>query len=779
MISRAFVGRAAEISTLERAYQDESVHTVLISGEAGLGKSRLVHEFTRRLGSHPLVLTGRCLEFGNDGLAYAPFLPLMRTLPQVSASRAELFSELLSTLERSAADRPVMLVLEDLHWADGASRELLSFLVANVMDPGVFMIATHRPPAGQFLLELGRSASVVRLTPAPLTRHEVGRQLAGLRQREPDPVTVTKVFERSQGNPLFVEALSQSPDDTPAELRELLLARLPELAAAAKHLLEVAAAAGVLAEHQVLQTVGGLPENELHQALRQLVGEHLLVVSGPGYAFRHALIRDAVYDSLLPAQRRSLHAALAEAASDPGQRSAHASAAGDHALALETSWQAAATVTFAEAARLHFLQRVLELWSEVDDAAAIVGVDRLTVLDHAIKASVETSSAPVGLRLCAEALALEPSVQRYLHQARLKNLTNASGDEDLRQALLLSPPDPLRGEVLAELASLKVFRGDTAGALADATAAHEIAERLGLSSLLAHAHTFLGLASSSDPVVAKEHFARARAVADPHALVTVATWESALLTAIGEYDTAIDVIQQGLGAAHQTYEFSRHGPILLVKWVQSLIGLGRFEEALELIDETQGGQDLPSLSNAALLISRADALLALGSADAAQSAVDSAQALLGPEPWVRSYRLRLRTAQARLTPERAAALYAAAIEDGLAEHPHEAWALVAAVKPHPLPDLPVIGPVDAAYRAEALGQTRPSAGTRARSGAMGLTARELDVLRLVAEGKSNRQIAQELFISGNTAGVHVSRILTKLGASTRTEAARKFLDAQR
>jgi hypothetical protein len=197
-----YVGRGAELAALLAAHRDDGVNAVLVSGEAGIGKSRLMHEFTTRLGARPLVLTGRCLEFGADAVPFAPFLAPLRMLVRAAADddpvsawlsgragpadRVVLFGAMLTLFERAADERPVVLVLEDLHWADGSSLQLLSFLVANLAHPDVFLAATHRPsngPLRQFAAELARVPSVRRIAPAPLSRYEVGR-LPGLRVGE-------------------------------------------------------------------------------------------------------------------------------------------------------------------------------------------------------------------------------------------------------------------------------------------------------------------------------------------------------------------------------------------------------------------------------------------------------------------------------------------------------------------------------------------------------------------------------------------------------------------
>ncbi|MGW6704032.1 ATP-binding protein [Streptomyces sp. NPDC054956] len=798
--SSTFIGRSAELTALRAAYQDENVSTVLVCGEAGIGKSRLVEEFTSRLGAAPLVLTGRCLQFGNDGLPFAPFLSPLRRLSAVPGD----FGEVLLALERSADTRPLILVLEDLHWADRSSLQLLTFLVANLAHSGVFLLGTHRAPSGplrRLVAELTRLPAVRQVTPTPLTRHETSRQLAGLLSREPDPAVVTRVFARSHGNPLFVEALGSSPDHTPAALSELLLAGLPELPAEAHQVLTLASVAGTEVDHEVLAAVCDLPAPDLHQALRLLVGEHLLLPTDTGYSFRHALIAQAVHDRLLPAERTLLHAGFAAALSTMPRRvaqlAAHAHAGGEHALALTASWEAAgqAKLAGAEPERMQLLRRVLELW---DTAPTPPGLDRLTVLDHAVEAALATSAVDSGLRWSAEALAVAPHPRRFYQRARLRNLGNSGGMDDLRTALELLPePSLLRGQVLADLAAAHVFTGDADQGRNHAQAALRIAETLDDAVLMARAHAYLGLAAGADPRTARHHFAAARRTADPQTAIDVATWESAFHVAMGSYAEAIEAVQSGLKTAHASFQYARHAPILVVKWVQALTATGRWTEALDLIDEALGEPELPQLSHAALLISRGEIHLAQGDPAAATAAAETAAPLIGDGPWARPYHLRLHTLRARLAP---GTDHPPAPAE-LAAHPHEAWALLAAVRPPELPDLPVVGPVDEAHRAMARGDLQSAARTwqalgrpfelalctdpepkpphppKGTPGLPGLTARELEVLHLVAEGKSNRQIAADLFISINTAGVHVSRILTKLNASTRTEAARKLLDA--
>lgn len=975
----AFVGRAAELAALQDAYRDPAVHTVLVGGEAGLGKSRLVAEFRTRLGARTVVAYGRCPEFGAKGVPFTPFVAVMRTLlrdqgvealatllpvrpalarwlPELAArsgaaeadtDRIRLFGEILTVLEQFSMTKPLVVVLEDLHWADDASLELLAFLVANVAEGDLFLVGTHRPadsePLRKLIASLRRDPSVRLLHPAPLTRHEVGRQLAALRGREPEPGTIGRIFERSRGIPLYVEALDPAPEDTPAELSELLLDHLSDLPDQAVSVLRLAAVAGSPVRHTLLAAASDLPEGALATALRQLVDQRLLVSTDTGYQFRHVLIRDAVYEDLLPAERKALHSRLSQALATrrskpgadrcpPAELAYHAYAAGDLPLAFEAAWDAAAEAERVSAHRdqVRHLDRVLDLLDRVPAAARRVDADRLDVLAALVAACHRGGVVERGIAVADEALAAidagtdpERAARLHYYRAGLRNQSSGGGEHDLLAALAYLPPDRptlLRGEILAELAAVRVFSGATA-AENDARAAVEVAEQLrgdqpvddtspvmasalrapgavatnpgggveaedtdaarqrrrssdpredrSAASLAARAHAYLGLATANRPDIAMTHFERAHAAAeaagDPGTLLTVVLWETALLVSAGADEAAITAIQQGLRAAHESYRFAEAAPILLVKWAQALTALGRWNEALDLIDESLTEQ-LPPLSTAALLLCHARIMLARGDDQAAAASAATAQPLLGNRRWARQYQIQLHTVQTEIAhaagnPQRAAEIGAATLTaDDLVAHPHEAWALAEAIARTrcapmvlgpAIARLPVTTAADAAYRdtCHAVRSGRPAdwaaaasswralgrpyelargllesgraelaAGDRAaardalravlgladelaaaplaeqarqlahRAGidlaeagdrpaparsasASGLTPRELDVLCLVATGASNRQIAAELFISANTAGVHVSRILTKLGASSRTEAA--------
>ncbi|MFI7120391.1 ATP-binding protein [Amycolatopsis sp. NPDC049868] len=462
------VGRDAELAALGEVYEvavAEGAAVAIVAGEAGIGKSRLVAEFTDRLGTVARTVRGECLELGADSLPFAPFtavvrrlrrelggdsirdllpaggLSLARWLPELgeppadqdpAQGRSRLFDEVLTLLEGAAARHALVVVLEDLHWADSGSRDLLAYLVRNLEQPGLLLVGTYRSgevggahPLRPLVLDIARRPRGLQFELGPLDRAQVGTQLAGLLGHEPDRALVARVHERSDGNPLFVEALAAEPANvTPSSLRDLLAAATARLPETGRSVLRAAAVVGHEVGHELLALACQLPDEELEPALRALVDQRLLVVREDGYAFHHALLRDVVYDDLLPGERRRLHVRCAQAIHDnpalvPEGRgavelAAHWNAAGDHARTLEASWRAAADAgrAYAYEQQLRLLDRVLDRWDTVPEPAARLGVPLAVVLDHAARACVQHR----GLR--AGPHAGEPGVGRSRPRAR-------------------------------------------------------------------------------------------------------------------------------------------------------------------------------------------------------------------------------------------------------------------------------------------------------------------------------------------------------------------------
>jgi DNA-binding CsgD family transcriptional regulator len=449
--SPQFVGRAGELARLDGALADAAARVLLLGGEAGVGKTRLLGEFTiRAQAAGARVLTGSCLHVGEGALPYAPISQALRQLVReldpatlervVGAGRAELarlvpdlgpaeaaepaagglarsrlFEGLLGVLERLAADRPLVVAVEDLHWADRSTMDLLAFLVANLAAPAIVLVATYRNdelgrrhPLRPQLAELDRHPTVERLELDRLDHDELKGVLTGILGSPPTPQLLTNLLARSDGNPFFAEELlaASSGGGTqalPTTLHDLLAGRIDALSASAQQVLRMATVAGRRVGHGLLDAAGPLEEPVLLKAVREAVEHHLLVPEpgGDAYAFRHALLGEVIDADLLPGERRQLHAALARALAahpelaggTPAQTAAelavHWYESRDLAQALPAAVAAGAAaeqaLAFAETQR-HF-ERALDLWDQVPDVAAGLPLDRAGLLGRAAEAA--------------------------------------------------------------------------------------------------------------------------------------------------------------------------------------------------------------------------------------------------------------------------------------------------------------------------------------------------------------------------------------------------------
>jgi DNA-binding CsgD family transcriptional regulator/tetratricopeptide (TPR) repeat protein len=443
----AFIGRAVELrrldAVLERAEQGRP-QLVLLAGDAGVGKTRLLLALAGRARRRGMrVLMGASVELGDIGLPYLPVVDALRELagdPQEAgllagaAVTAPALGRLLPGIEPAGptgdgldqlqvldavravlvglAERsPVLLVLEDLHWADRSTRDLVAFLARTLRSGRVVVAVSYRSdelhrrhPLRPLLAELVRLPWAERLELAPFTQAELAEHLEGI-AGEPLPAgQLDGIYARSEGNPFYAEQLlAASAGDArvvlPATLAEVLLARVQGLSEAAQRVLRVAAVAGRRAPHRLLAEVAGLPVADLERGLREAVDAGVLATDAAtgSYAFRHALLQEAVYGDLLPGEQVRLHAAYAGLlAADPGGAAAelahHCLASHDLAGALAASVRAAgqAEAVLAPAEALRHLSSALALWERVPEPAAVTGTDRVELTLRAAAAAGAT-----------------------------------------------------------------------------------------------------------------------------------------------------------------------------------------------------------------------------------------------------------------------------------------------------------------------------------------------------------------------------------------------------
>jgi DNA-binding CsgD family transcriptional regulator len=762
LASPTFVGRTEELARLAAAGDRAAGGTptaVLIGGEAGVGKTRLVGEVVagaRAAGA--TVLAGGCVELGGEGVPFAPLIEalrgfvrdldepglarlvpgqaraeLARLLPELGppggpgageraafggdpgpwSEQGRLFELLLGLLERLGAERPAVLVVEDLHWADRSTRDLLAFLVRNLRHGRLLLVLTYRSdelhrrhPLRPFLAELDRGRRVERLELARFGPAEVAAQLAGI-QGAPVPAELAeRIHARSGGNAFFVEELAATAatggsgdGELPPSLRDTLLARIELLAEPTQQVLEVVAVAGAAVADPLLAEVAGLPEAELLAGLREAVSAHVLLAdAGDGtYGFRHALVKEAVYAELLPGERTRLHArfAAALAARDDG---------GDPGLAAELAWHwyaahdleralpaavdaglaAERAYAFAEAQRQ--FERALELWERSGgEPAAKVGMDKAELLARAGEAAANAGAADRAVALVRGALAeVDPAADPLLAGQLTERLAfhlrvagRPGAFEAYQEAVRLVPPGPTvaRARVLAGLGQALMLRARFAESVATCQEAIEVARAAGSPLVEAHALNSLGTAMArldeDNPEAGLAHLFEARRRAaelgaakdEARACVNL----SDLLEDLGRLDEAVAVALEGIEVARAAGLSRTFGAFLAGNAASTLYNQGRWEESARLSRASLELGDDEDLNTVTLRQSMAVLDAGRGDFERALGHVRAARRLSGDEFIAVQYPPVLAAAEAEVAAWRGRhEEAAAAVADGLA-----------------------------------------------------------------------------------------------------------------
>ncbi len=415
--SPVLIGRAAEADRLGQALRgllDGRPRVIVISGEAGIGKTRLIDECLRRAGAELRVLRGDCLALGS-GIPYLPFAEILRDLvrqvprpalggilgsargelarllPELAADaggtgdtgagrqpggddldRLRLYEAFLRVAERIAAEQATVFVLEDVQWIDRASLELLSFLAHGLRQRNrAVVIVSVRPEEVEdkdavltLLADLGRDSSAERIELAPLPADST-RQLVSAILRAPASESLAeRIHALSDGNPLYVEELVAASGSTagegglPPKLRDFLAARLSQVPDDVLTVLRIAAAAGRTVDDRLLMTASGLSPDQVQRAVRAAVDDHILarVPGQAGYRFRHEILRALVASQLLPGETRRVHAAYAQALlKEPRERR--------NASEIASHWDAAGDLDRAWSAHLEAAQSALATYA--------------------------------------------------------------------------------------------------------------------------------------------------------------------------------------------------------------------------------------------------------------------------------------------------------------------------------------------------------------------------------------------------------------------------------
>jgi DNA-binding CsgD family transcriptional regulator len=420
------VGRVDELRELAGLVGGERASGfVLLGGDAGAGKSRLVAELAADATERGWrVLIGHCLDFGDESAPYLPFsealgrlsvdcpdeadavveahpaiarlLPAQRMMGEADripapTERAAVYTAMHGALEQLASESSLLLVIEDVHWADESTRHLLRYLFTRELSAPVAILTTYRSddlnrrhPLRAALAEWVRLPAVQRLQLGPLSDDDARQLVSALHPKPLAEDDLAQITARAEGNPFFIEELVAAAEVSggvlPADLADLLLVRLEQLSDDARLVVRAAAVAGRRVSHELLAYGTALDAAHLDEAVRAAVDANILIPGGSdGYAFRHALLAEAVYQDLLPGERVRLHATYAEALAShtvkgpAAELSLHARASHDLVTAVRASIEAgdeAMSVGGPDAATRHY-ELALDLLEDPGVAQAV------------------------------------------------------------------------------------------------------------------------------------------------------------------------------------------------------------------------------------------------------------------------------------------------------------------------------------------------------------------------------------------------------------------------
>ena len=687
--SPVFVGRVTELERLQSAADaGRSGHPtlVLVGGEAGVGKTRLLAELeARQREADWLVLEGAAIAVGAEGLPFEPFVAALRSairelgaeriaalagpnltdlarlVPELTASSDQVilplsqtewlqvrtFEGVLGLLERLGEAAPVLLVIEDVHWADRSTRDLLTFLARNVRGERLLLVASFRAdelhrrhPLVAWLGEAERLPRVERIDLQRFDRLELAELLAGILGAQAAPSLIDSIDSRSDGNAFFAEELVSAAGDDgvghlPATLREIVLARLAGLSDVATRLVEVAAVAGREVDHDLLAKVMGLPSSDVIGALREAVSSHLLVAVTDGtlerYRFRHALVHEAVYDDMLPTDRRQVHGQYARAIAahgidSDGSRASrlvelahHWRAAQESARALRASIDAGdatrSSFGFAEAAAMY--ERAIELWDLVpaaerprdrdlgdlfDAASAMVALvgdpsRAVTFAERAID-EMDRTAGP-------ENLARRATARERLGRAAWLAGDGARSISTLEEAAAMlhdTPPSIEQARVQAGLAANLMLAGRVTESGPVAEQAIEIARAVGSLEIEAHALSTLGVDRASLGAVQagiellERSLEMASAIGDATTIGRAYANLGTVRQMGGDLKGALQTYRAGIEACRRYGNERTYGTYLSINSAGELILLGRHDEAAAVLAETLAAGILPGIA---------------------------------------------------------------------------------------------------------------------------------------------------------------------------------------
>ena len=555
-----------------------------------------------------------------------------------------MFEGLLTLFGRLAEQGPVMLIVEDLHWADRSTRDVLDFLARSLGPERVLIVATYRSdelhrrhPLRPWLAEMERLPRVTRLELPRLGPDDIRRQVEAITGQAADPGLMATIVRRAAGNPFFTEELlaagaTDAEDQLPGSLRDVLLVRIHGLSELGQEVIGCAAVVGPTFDHDLLLRACDLDEASVSMALREANAAQLIVVSDADgtYAFRHALLQEAIYDDMLPRDRRRCHARCAEGlaarpvpdgaegASQLAALAHHATAAHDLPLALR-GWVEAARASarvnaLSEAAEAY--DRALDMWDAVPADDRPAGVDVVQLMYEVSQALLGSGQLSQARQVAGEAVrrfdAAEDPLRAALLLERYARALWMTGDLTLSIAALEQaaascrdqPATAASARVVASLAGTLMLKDLNERSVEVGREAVAMARAADAPHVEAYAICGLGTALVNRGDCAEGLPLLRQAASMAHELDIAAvdfhrTYAN-LSTALhncGQLEEAVAVALEGVQWAKKRGLWRLQGSFLEANAAAALVELGRWDEARTLLDQ----RDRPIVEGVSLL----------------------------------------------------------------------------------------------------------------------------------------------------------------------------------
>lgn len=704
MTAGEFIGREVELARFSHLLEEVFARrpgTVFLAGDAGVGKTRLLGEFAAQalVDDRAFVLRGKCVDLSEDArIPYGPLVWALREFVMEHGAEARalagpgwnglggliaefvdepakpvytgsqttpgaVYGSVQRVLRYLGDRRPVVLIFEDVQWADRSTLDLVSYLTRSRRDERVLLICSHRTVLAQGdalaarLADLNLSGAAETMDLRPFTEDELRRLLNSDPGVEVGREQIRLAHRLSDGNALFARELLTTgaladPDliSVPTSLQSLMNRQVVGLSPAALKLLSIAATAARRVSYRLLAAVGDMGRDEVESALRECLEQRILVrdTPYPGYVFRHALLRETVYANEIPEILAERHAAMAEAitadtalsleedASSAVELAHHWFRAGRAPEALVASLRAAAMTARLSAfpeAETHY-RHALDLWKRVADPQELTGVTRERVLSEAADAARWSAHVPQAVEYIREAIreidvAVEPRRAGELHE-RLGSYLWEAGDGEasakayadaqrfLAQAGSADATDVL---VLAGLAGANTRAGRHSDALRLAMEAAELAGNVGAAIERGRALNAAGVAcamlgrAEEGVALLRESLEIARSAEQLEDLFRAYANLGFALERAGDLPAAVDVALEGRNRARELgVDFARLAGLLANNAAVALEQLGEWDRAVDLLDEAL--LDKPPVRQSAYLrLSRAEIAVARGDFD--------------------------------------------------------------------------------------------------------------------------------------------------------------------